>query len=284
MNIKDSRVSIIIPAYNESAVISSALTSFLESDFLDNNQVIVVCNGCTDETAKIVRQLSPKIICLETDTPSKTNALNMGDSVAMFYPRIYLDADVSISVTTVNEMIKTLNREGTFATSVAAKMDLSSSSWAVKAFYDIWLNLPYCKAGMIGSGVYVLSKQGRSRFQKFPNIIADDGYIRCLFKESERPLTLSYYAIVTAPRDLISLIKITTRSRLGRYELQEKFPELLSNESKDYKAASVEFLLNFMLWPKTIVYVGVNIITRMRAKYQYSRNMTIWERDESSRY
>ncbi|MCK4492794.1 MAG: hypothetical protein KAU26_01960, partial [Methylococcales bacterium] len=89
---------------------------------------------------------------------------------------------------------------------------------------------------------------------------------------------------VSAPRNLMSLIKISTRSRLGGYELAEKFPHLLANETKDYKSASREFLLNFKQWAKIAMYIGVNIITRVRAKSQYKQNRNQWERDESSRY
>jgi hypothetical protein len=162
-------------------------------------------------------------------------------------------------------------------------MDLSNSSWGVKAFYDIWLNLPYCKEGMIGSGVYALSEQGRKKFQDFPLIIADDGYIRCLFTGDQRPLSLKCYATVSAPQNLLSLIKISTRSRLGGYELREKFPELLANETKDYKNASMSFLLNVKQWAKIGVYIGVNNVTRIRAKSQVKHKFNQWERDESSR-
>lgn len=275
-------VTIIIPAHNESYGIAGCLEPFI--DLINQNylNVIVVCNGCSDNTASVVRSLCSDVICIETDVPSKTNALNLGDNVAKYYPRIYLDADVRLSVDAVLAMRSTLEVGG-LATSVEPKMDLSKSSWFVRAFYDIWLSLPYCKAGMIGSGVYALSEEGRSRFDQFPDLIADDGYIRCLFNESERTVTKDHYAIVTAPKDLISLIKIKTRSRLGRYQLKDKFPELVANEAKDYSGALKELFFEFKLWPKLMIYFGVNIISRIRANYQYLTKQTKWERDDSSR-
>ncbi|MCK5926323.1 MAG: hypothetical protein KAG10_10545, partial [Methylococcales bacterium] len=106
---------------------------------------------------------------------------------------------------------------------------------------------------------------------------------RCLFTSEQRPLSLNCTAHVSAPKNLISLIKISTRSRLGGYELAEKFPQLLHNETKDYKSASRAFLLNVKQWAKIAVYIGVNIITRIRAKSQYKQKFNQWERDESSR-
>ena len=64
-------------------------------------------------------------------------------------------------------------------------IDLRGSSLAVRAYYRIWLRLPYVREGMIGVGVYALSEEGRRRFGEFPEVIADDGYVRMLFS-SER--------------------------------------------------------------------------------------------------
>ena len=282
----NQKVSVIIPAHNEASVISACLSPLFENDFLDNNQIIVVCNGCTDNTAELISSLSPKIICIETNIPSKSKALNLGDAVATFYPRIYLDADVVISVAAIKAMIKTLKIEGIFATSVEPKITLSKSAYFVKSYYDIWFQLPYYKAGMIGSGVYTLSEEGRKRFGKFPDIISDDGFVRCLFNEQERKLTHDFYSQVNVPKDIINLIKIKTRSRLGRYELKNKFPELLVNEEKSYQSIIPSLILNYKLWVKTFIYLSVNFSARIRAKYQYNKytNKIIkWERDESTR-
>ncbi len=276
--------TIIIPAFNEAFVISSTLNALKSLLLNEDTQIIVVCNGCTDNTAEVVKKISPDIVCLETTIGSKSYALNLGDSVAKFFPRIYLDADITLSVESVNAMVDTLKNPMVFATSAEVQMNLINSSWSVKAFYDVWLKLPYCKAGMIGSGVYALSEAGRKRFDNFPAIIADDGYVRCLFTDDERPPTVGAYAVVNAPKNLINLIKIQTRSRLGRYELKEKFPQLLNNETKDYSQAMKSLCLNYRLWFKIAIYISVNLLSRVRANYQYANKQTkIWERDESSR-
>lgn len=46
-------------------------------------------------------------------------------------------------------------------------VNLDGASWAVRAYYDIWLSLPYCRSGMIRAGVYALSAAGRARFGDF---------------------------------------------------------------------------------------------------------------------
>lgn len=274
--------TIIIPAHNEEKTIYTCLSpllNYIEQDLL---KVIVVCNGCIDNTANVVKKLSSKITCLETEISSKTYALNLGDKISNSFPRLYLDADISLSPDAIMAMHATL-KNNWLATSVEPRMDTSQSSWFVKAFYDIWLMLPYCKSGMIGSGVYALSEEGRARFDQFPDIISDDGYVRCLFKEEERTMTKEHYAIVKAPKDLVSLIKIKTRSRLGRYQLHDNFPHLLPNEEKNYQAAFRSFLFDFKLWPKVFVYLTINFISRIRARRQYLTKQLKWERDDSNR-
>jgi hypothetical protein len=39
---------------------------------------------------------------------------------------------------------------------------------------------------MIGVGSYGLSASGRSRFAEFPDVIADDGFVRLQFRAGER--------------------------------------------------------------------------------------------------
>jgi glycosyltransferase involved in cell wall biosynthesis len=274
--------SIIIPAHNEENVIEACLQAFVGMAEHGEFEVIVVCNGCSDKTADIVRGLSRSFTCIETDKASKTNALNIGDEIARSFPRFYIDADVVLQRETVLAVSRILEN-GYLAAAPEVKMNLKGSTVFVKAFYDILFSLPYVRAGMIGAGVYALSRKGRDRFTRFPEIIADDGFVRCLFNESERGLARGYYSIVNAPKNLAALIKIKTRSRLGRYELEKKYPEIITNEEKDYRGAIRDLIFEVKLWPKILVYVLVNIITRIRATKQMKYGFTHWERDDSSR-
>lgn len=49
---------------------------------------------------------------------------------------------------------------------------------------------------MIGTGVFALSRTGRERFNLFPDIIADDGFIRAMFKKEERVSVANCYSMV----------------------------------------------------------------------------------------
>jgi glycosyltransferase involved in cell wall biosynthesis len=273
--------SVIIPAHNEENVILNALRSLKESS-LPADEIIVVCNGCTDNTAKLVRKFSEQVVLIETPIPSKIVALNMGDEMATGFPRIYMDADVRLSKSALQFMVETLS-DKYLATSPRIQMNFDGASWMVRSYYKIWLSLPYCQNGMIGAGVYALSEAGRSRFETFPNVLADDGYIRALFKEIERTATENCYSIVTAPKTLSGLIKIKTRSRIGGYELEKKFPHLIQNEDKDYTAVLYRWLWQIHNWPKIVIYIFVNYYAKIRAKKIKDTEDYLWERDDTSR-
>jgi glycosyltransferase involved in cell wall biosynthesis len=275
--------AIIIPAHNEAAVIGQTLQALLPQ-VREDDEIIVVCNGCSDDTAGVARRFEPRVVVLETEVPSKTNALNLGDRQAHSYPRIYLDADIVLGDGAVQKMVDALSAGPWLAVAPDPQMDLAGASWAVRAYYDIWLSLPYCRSGMIGAGVYALSEAGRARFGDFPAVIADDGYVRAIFKEAERGRVSDARSVVHAPASLKWLLKIKTRSRLGGMELVLKFPGLLANEAKDYSGAMRGVLANPLKWPKVLVYLYVNLLSRLLAKRRL-KNLAgyQWEKDASSR-
>lgn len=277
-------ISVIIPAYNEENVIAATLAELIDGAISGEIEVIVVCNGCTDNTVEVVKSFGSVIRCIETEVSSKANALNLGDATARGFPRFYQDADVVLSLDAIRQIIKVLGSGRFLAAGPRMGLDLRISSWPVRAYYEVWQQLPYVRGGMIGVGVYALSQNGRKRFDKFPAIIADDRFIRALFKENERTVVSACCSVVKAPANLSALIKIKTRSRLGGYQFKKKFPQLINNEKKDYGMAILGSLKKVKLWPALIVYLLVNISCRFRARWQLLHNLVdAWERDVTSR-
>ncbi len=277
-------ISVIIPAHNEANVIGATLEPLLPGVVAGEMEVIVVCNGCSDETASIVKTFGEKIKCIETPVASKTNALNLGDDESAGFPRVYLDADIVFSSDGVKKTAAPLEEGTHLAAAPKMCMDFSRTTWAVKSYYDVWQQLPYVQEGMIGTGVYALSKEGKDRIGRFPDIIADDGYVRALFNKKERTAVDNCYSVVRPPANMSGLKKIKMRSRLGRYELAEKFPGLSKNEKKNYQFALLKLLGKVGYWTKIPIYLYVNLLTRLQAKKYYQiHRFSGWERDETSR-
>jgi glycosyltransferase involved in cell wall biosynthesis len=282
-------ISIIIPAHNEESVIGRTLTALTRGAQPGELDVVVVCNGCRDRTAEVARALGDPVRVIETDVPSKSNALNLGDRAATGFPRIYSDADVILSLDSVRELARVLEKGEVLAVAPVAKNIFPpETTWAVRAYYDFWMALPYVQEGMMAAGVYGVSRKGRSRFGDFPNVIADDGYFRLHYTSNERIEVPTAVSIVSAPAKFWDLILIKTRSRLGFYQLRNCFPELFVREakSKGYGRASRAIFKRPRLWCCAIPYIWVNLVSRRRALRQFRKMEKaeyVWERDNSSR-
>ena len=84
------KFSVIIPAHNEQAVISRALSSIEAQSFKDY-EVIVVCDACTDNTKEIAELYGAKVI--EIDAHSSGAARNVGLDNANGGWILFCDAD-----------------------------------------------------------------------------------------------------------------------------------------------------------------------------------------------
>lgn len=277
--------SIIIPAHNEASVIRATLTTLVEGLDVANTEVLVVCNGCSDETAAEARIVAGPIQVLEIDQASKTEALNLGDSAASSYPRIYLDADVEISGTSISYLVSALQSPGVLAAEPTPRVDTSQSSLIVKAYYDVYLALHGQQAGDVGGGVYAMSHNGRGRFETFPGVIADDAYARAHFGSGELMRISDASSVVYAPAGAVDLLQIKTRSRLGILELHRDYPELWAHKrSHTNSLVDKARSLPIRIWPSVPVYVVLQLLARWRAKRLLaSLDSYRWQRDDSSR-
>ena len=101
--------SVIIPAFNEEVVIERTLKFILANAAPGELEVIVVCNGCRDQTAEVAKGFGDRVQVVEVVEASKTNALNIGNELARAYPRVFLDADVRLSIKSLHRLVWALN-------------------------------------------------------------------------------------------------------------------------------------------------------------------------------
>ena len=259
-------ISIVIPARNEAAVIARTLKGMVEGAAPDELDIIVVCNGCTDDTAAIARGFGQPVRVIETAFSSKTHALNLGDEEARAFPRIYVDADVLVTISAIRALAERLQRGDVLAVAPHRRLDLNGCSWAVRAYFDIARRLPAAQQGFGGSGVYALSEAGRRRFGKFPDITADDAYVRVQFKPHDRETVASTASTVFPPRTLRNVIAIKARAQYGNLELARLLPELWTNMGQSNHTALVGLLRKPSLWPGLFIYGLVTIQARRQAR------------------
>lgn len=276
-------ISVIIPSHNEGLVIGRTLNAMVSGARAGELDIIVVCNGCTDDTVEIARGFGPPVRVIETEMASKSHALNLGDQAASDFPRVYVDADVIITIDTIRALASRLNRGDVLAVAPRSRLDLKGCSWVVRAFYDIRSRLPSAEQGIGGSGVYALSKAGRMRFAGFPNITADDGFVRIQFKPEERETLTFVASSVFAPRTLKNLIAVRTRVYYGTLELAALFPDLWKNVGERNHRKLIGLLKYPPLWAKVLIYVFVNVTAQYKARARLRSRTIVWERDDTSR-
>ena len=98
----------IVPAHNEGALIGRTLRTMLTGHKPNELEIVVVCNGCRDDTAAVARAVGPPVRVLETPQASKSLALNLGDASASGWPRLYVDADVLIDLPSLRATVAAL--------------------------------------------------------------------------------------------------------------------------------------------------------------------------------
>lgn len=280
----DQVLSVVVPAHDEATVIGECLRALSTGARAGELEIVVVCNGCSDDTAALCRAWGGPVRVLETPVASKALALRLGDAEARFFPRFYVDADVVLPLTDLRAVAEVLRRGPWLAAAPTLDVDLRGCSWAVRSYYRIWTRLPYHDASMIGSGVYALSEAGRRRFAEIPDLIADDEFVRRHFKPAERKRVEGAHFRIRAPRTLRGVIAVKTRSQKGGLQLDDALPALRRNARKRYGRALRAIASDWRCWLPSLVYVYVVAVTKGRAHWMRARgSYGGWERDDSSR-
>jgi glycosyltransferase involved in cell wall biosynthesis len=169
--------SVIIPAYNEASGIARCLTALLRDARPGEFEVIVVCNGCTDDTAQIARGFGKAVRVLELTEGNKTLALNAGNAAARAHPRLYLDGDLELSTRDARALLAAA-RDGRWLAAVGRmQLDLNGASLLLRHYYAVWALNGYLSRGKFG-GAYALSKEGVELAGVLPRVINDDEYVR----------------------------------------------------------------------------------------------------------
>lgn len=279
-------VSIIVPAYNEGRTIERCLDAMLDGAEPGEFEIIVVPNGCKDDTAARARAYENRgVKVIETPVGSKSNALNLGDQAATRFPRFFVDADIVLTPAAIRDVASMLGEDSDLVVAAPRPIvDYADRSLLVRSYYTVWTSLPYFTEGMVGSGVYAFSRKGRARFDRFPDIIADDEFARLQAAPHERACSDRTSFRITPPTSLRAILHINTRVRAGNYELRAKFPELARHDNTNPARSLRVIARTPRLWPHAPVYLGLQFLAKLRAHRKLrQRQEKIWERDESSR-
>ena len=272
------RGSVVIPVHDEGAVIERCLRALRAGD--GDLEVVVVANACTDDTAERARAAGARVV--ETAVPGKAHALDLGDEACTAFPRAYVDADVSVDGEDLRRVLDVLREGPALAAAPRLRVDLSRSSWPVRAYYRVWTALPYVTDDLVGSGFYALSRAGRARFGNFPDATGDDTFVRALFAPGERVSVPGTTFTVHPPRTLAALLAIKMRARfsVAEHAAGHADPRASGGQAPVLRRLAARPAL----WPALPVYAAVGLLTRLRARRRLSSGAPVaWDRDTTSR-
>lgn len=279
----DFAATLIIPAHNEATVIGQLLDSLPRQIYGRPLQIIVACNGCSDGTAEVARTRNVTVV--EVAAASKIAALNAAEEVASAFPRLYIDADIGISPRTIQDVVAALSTPGALCAAPPADVQLSGRPWIVKAYLSFLRRLSDARGDFVGSGVYALSADGRARFGRFPDLIADDRFVRNRFSRRERIQVETAPTIVQAPRTVTALFRQRVRGIVGNLQLAERG---LKEPPSDEPAHTMTWwklaLRHPGLMPSAIAYAAFNAIARVVATHRMRAGGPVdWGRDHTTR-
>ncbi|MEV8509136.1 glycosyltransferase [Actinoplanes sp. NPDC051475] len=277
-------ISVVVPAHDEAPVIGRLLRGLLAGARPGELEIIVVPNGCTDDTERVARSFGDAVEVVPLTRAGKYAALRAGDDRATGAEVVYVDADVEIGAADVRRLAFALHESGVLAVAPERVVATGRSSWPVRWYYDFWQELPVVREGLFGRGVIAVAPEARRRLRALPEVMGDDLAASVAFTPAERRVVPGTRVVVHAPRTLGDLLRRRVRSVTATTQLQQ-----VSQGAVDSARTTRADLVRVVRGrpsaaPKLVVFLAVTVVTRRRARRPIrSGDFTTWLRDESSR-
>ena len=229
-------VSVLIPAHNEADWLPACLDALCAADPVAGPvEVIVVANGCTDDTAELARRKAPAfeargwaLRVLELAQGSKLGALNAGEAAARGAVLVYLDADVLVSPPLLAQLAGALAEDAPRYASGMPQVT-TSGDWVTRHYTRFWQTTGFMTHGVPGFGVFAMNRAGRARWREWPDIISDDTFARLNFRPEERIAVPAPYAWPMI-EGFAPLVRVRRRQDIGVAEVEQLFPDLMRND------------------------------------------------------
>lgn len=276
-------ITVLIPAHNEAGVIHRALRPLAELAAEGLVKVIVVANGCVDDTAAVARKICPQATVLELGKASKVIAMNAGARLRRGQALVCLDADLELAPDALFDLVRPLLKGRAELACGRMVPVLDHSSLLVRAFYRGWALNPYFDQGKAG-GVVALSSEFARRAFPLRAFTSDDEMIARLADQDRRAFVADATFKVFAPRTLGALIAIRKRSRRGTAALERAgFGTRRATNSAGFLRVLGRALTRPARLPDVLVYGAVITWVRLALAFESRATPRTWERDHSSR-
>ncbi len=191
-------VSICIAAHNEEAVIGPRIRNILELSYPDDKwELILVADGCTDETVTVAKNFDDKRIrVISVSRNGKNVALNRAAAAAKGEILVFTDADVLFRQKSLTQLLSCFSDEGVgcVAGQFEYEKDTLNNNAGERRYWqlDTMLKRLQAAAGSVTSATGQIYAIRKMLFKEAPDGVTDDFYISV-------QAVLQGYRIVYAP-------------------------------------------------------------------------------------
>ncbi|MCP2269101.1 glycosyltransferase [Actinokineospora diospyrosa] len=242
-------IDVVVPARDEGALVGACVRSALVGSADLDVRVVVVANGCSDDTAERAREAGAVVV--ETAGEGKAAALNVGLGHCREGAVVFLDADTVLTPGTLGAMAAALDVPRPRLVGPRPLL-VEPDGWLARGFAAVWTRLPGVADDVVGAGCYAVNAAGRDLVPAFPDVVADDAWARTRF--AERVVAGTFLFVLPRGRELVDVVR---RWRDGNAALPES------------PSASTARNLTFIarrprLWPRLPAFLAVLVLGRRR--------------------
>lgn len=211
---------VIVPLRNEAAMLPLTVPKLLAATTGNNARIIWVCNGCSDNSAAVIRRLAgPAAEVIELARPGKTAALQAGDeALGPHLPRLYLDADTWLNPGDPARLMRPVFSGEADLVAPRLRFDTTGASAVSVGIGTCWMSLPHARTAAFSNAIG-LSSAGRALWDRWPRVTGDDVFVSAMVPVHRRLIVPEALATISMPKTFAGWVRVRARWRKGEAEL-----------------------------------------------------------------
>ena len=211
---------IIVPLRNEAALLPMTVPKLLTAIEGESVRIVWVCNGCSDDSAAVIRHLGgPAAEVIELARPGKTAALQAGDeALGTLFPRLYLDADTWLNPGDPARLMQPLLSGAADMVAPRLRFDTTGASILSARIGACWMSLPHARTAAFSNAIG-LSAAARALWDRWPDITGDDIFVSAKVPSHRKLIIPEAMATISMPKTFAGWVRMRARWLKGEAEL-----------------------------------------------------------------
>lgn len=231
-------LTLVLVVYNEANRLRERIDNLAQCDYPGRRELVVVCNGCTDESATVARSWSgeafPVTVIEQEGRLSKASGLNRGIAEAKGEILVFADARQQFNRHAIRKLVNRFSDETVVA--VSGNLEIASSDEGAGAGIDAYWKLERTIRRLESEWDSVIGCTGaiyalrRGAFEPIPeDTILDDVVIPMRAQLAGGRVLFEAEALAYDPQNLApdSERRRKIRTLAGNYQMLFRYPEWL---------------------------------------------------------